>query len=222
VYAWIVGEVVLDGGDEEDWCAELEELGYDAASTLIVCDATAEYQHSRRRATDMQKPEWHGRGSFAVIRAQGYNRIVPPDRRLRRKNPPIVDRMRAFTSMIATGTSVRRLFADPKLAPRTCAAIRQWKTVHGAPSRTQDEAHLGDGASYPIIRFFPRSLRPLKSRPGSQNPPDVSELASRIQQIDALPNASYAPELRILPPRAERSPSRADRTPRRGERTRGF
>lgn len=193
VFMWAVGEVVLDGGDEEDWCAELEAQGYGAATTLIVCDGTAEYQHSRRRATDMTKPEWTGKGSFDVIRSCGYNRIVPPDRRMRRKNPAISDRLRAFTSLISTKAGKRRLFADPKLAPRTCSAIRKWKTVHGAPSRIQDEAHLGDASSYPVIRFFPRQLRPLKSRRGSPNPPDVNDLAAKIAAVDARPPSFGAP-----------------------------
>lgn len=158
VIAWIVGEVVLDGGDEIDFCAALGDAGLDPKDTLIVCDASGRYQHSRRRNADSPPPEWKGRGSFDLIRGEGFTRIVPPDRR-RNRNPEIVDRVRAFTSMIATGTGVRRLFADPDKAPRTCNAIREWKTVHGVASRTQDVAHLGDGASYPIVRLFPRVLR---------------------------------------------------------------
>lgn len=214
VLAWIVGEVVLDGGDEDDFCSELEERGFAHAQTLIVCDATAEYQHSRRRLTDMEKPEWSGRGSWSVIRANGYTRIVAPDRRMRKKNPAIVDRMRAFTSMIATATDVRRLFADPKLAPRTCQAIRNWKTVHGAPSRTADEAHLGDGVSYPLIRFFPRQLRPLRQKPGSGNPREVNDLAAKIES-HTPPAPAVGAEAFVLPPRESRAP-------RRGLRTRGL
>ncbi len=159
VIAWIVGEVVLDGGDELDWCAQLHEHGYHPDTTLIVCDATAEYQHSRRRNADSPPPEWKGRGSFDLIRGAGYRRIVPPSRMFRRKNPEIVDRIRAFTSMISNGVGQRRLFADRDRAPKTCKAIRDWRNVHGKPSRIQDVAHLGDGVSYPLIRLFPRILR---------------------------------------------------------------
>jgi hypothetical protein len=159
VLAWIIGETVLEGGDEVDFCGELADAGLGSEETLIVCDGTGEYQHSRRRSTDSPPPEWSGRGSFSIIRSEGYRRIVPPDKKLRRKNPPIVDRMRAFTSMIATLAGVRRLFADPAKAPKTCEAIRDWRTKHGAPSRTSVHAHLGDGVTYPIIRLFPRRLR---------------------------------------------------------------
>jgi hypothetical protein len=156
VRAWIVDEVVLEGGDEEDFCDELFAKGYGHEETLIICDATAEYQHSRRRTTDQPPPEWAGRGSWSLIRQKGYRRIVAPDRNLRRKNPPIQDRIRAFTSMINSKERGRRLFADPKLAAQSCKAIREWKTQRGSVHRTQYEAHLGDGISYVINRLFPR------------------------------------------------------------------
>jgi hypothetical protein len=164
VLAWIVDEIILEGGDEADFCAELEERGYARESTLIVCDASGRYQHSRRRSADSPPPTWTGRGSFDIIRGEGYRRIVPPSRMLK-KNPDLVDRTRAFTSMICSKSGRRRLFADPSAAPQTCAAIREWKHVHGKPSRTQYEAHLGDGASYPIVRLFPRIIR--SGKPGS-------------------------------------------------------
>lgn len=159
VMAWIVAEEILDGGDEEEWCFTLREAKYDPAHTLIVCDASGQWQHSRRRSADSPPPEWSGRGSFDIIRSAGYRRIVSPNRRNPKKNPEIQDRVRAFTSMICSKIGVRRLFCDPELAPKTCRAIREWKTVNGKPSRIQDVAHLGDGVSYPLIRLFPRILR---------------------------------------------------------------
>jgi hypothetical protein len=178
VLAWIVGEVVLEGGDELDWCAELRKRGFRPECTLIICDATGEYQHSRRRDTDTPPPEWTGKGSFDLIRGAGFNRIVPPSRRMRRKNPEIVERVRSLTSMIENGAGRRRLFADRDLAPKTCAAIREWKTVHGKPSRSQDVAHLGDGVSYPLIRIFPRILR-------SDNPGAMDPVTARVDVPDA-------------------------------------
>jgi hypothetical protein len=159
VLAWIVDEQVLDGGDEEDWCFQLGNAGYDPAHTLIVCDASGAWQHSRRRQADSPPPEWTGKGSFDIIRAAGFRRLVPPSRRNQKKNPDITDRVRAFTSMICTKMGIRRLFADPDLAPKSCKAIREWKSINGKPSRIQEVAHLGDGISYPLIRLFPRILR---------------------------------------------------------------
>lgn len=185
VIAWIVDEVVLDGGDEADWCDEMASRKlsdgtsqYSPETTLIVGDASGRYQHTRRRTADSPPPQWTGKGSFDIIKGQGWKRIVPPSRRSN-KNPDIIDRMRAFTSMIANALGKnRRLFADPDLAPRTCKAFRDWRNVHGKPSRIHDAAHLGDGASYPIIRLFPRILR-------SGNTSRVDPIAKRVDKEPA-------------------------------------
>jgi hypothetical protein len=208
VIAWIVDEVVLDGGDEVDYCEEAREKGFGPMSSLIVCDASGRYQHSRRRSTDEPPPDWKGRGSFDIIRGEGFRRIVPPMRRMK-INPAIVDRARAFTSMICSGVGRRRLFADPDRAPKVCASIRNWRQVHGTPSRTQDEAHLGDASSYPIVRLFPRMLR--SSKPGQVDP-----VSKRVDNAAAV--AANAPS-RITP--RSSGPSRGTNR-RRGDRVRGL
>lgn len=182
VLAWIVGEEILEGGDELEWCHQLGESGHDPLTTLIVCDASGKWQHSRRRDSDSPPPEWKGKGSYDMIMSAGYRRIVRPSRRSA-KNPDITDRIRAFTSMISNRFGKRRLFADRELAPKTCAAIREWKTVNGKPSRSQDVAHLGDGISYPLIRLFPRILR-------SDNPGPMETVKQRVDRPD--PEAAYA------------------------------
>lgn len=207
VLAWIVGEVVLDGGDEVAWSDALYELGLDPAETLIICDASGRYQHSRRRIGDVEPPDWKGRGSFDVLRSEGWRRIQPPDRRQDR-NPHIVDRVRAFTSMICSSDDRRRLFADPAMAPRTCKAIREWKTVHGTPSRTQEVAHLGDAASYPIIRLFPRILRSEgeERNPRRVKPSPEQETPSAIPALrPGIVAANPTPRLRGSPRAAGRS-----------------
>lgn len=210
VLAWIVGEVVLEGGDEVDFCDQLRERGLVSDETLIVCDASGRYQHSRRRTTDDPMPEWKGRGSFDIIKGEGFRRIVPPDRR-QDKNPAIQDRARAFTSLICTGTGTRRLFADPELAPKCCAAIREWKTTRGTPSRSQDVAHLGDGISYPIVRFFPRRLRAAPST--SKNGADAGQVLIKVER--------QAPPGFSTPAGSQRRLERAQRG-RHGERYRGL
>lgn len=175
VIPWIVGEQVLDGGDEEEWCHQVGEAGYLPAHTLIVCDASGQWQHSRRRNIDSPPPHWTGQGSFSIIRGAGFRRIVSPNKRNPDKNPSIQDRVRSFTSLICSKLGVRRLFADPETAPRSCKAIHEWKTVNGKPSRSQDVAHLGDGISYPLIRLFPRILR--DDKPGS-----VDLVAARVDR----------------------------------------
>lgn len=210
VIAWIVDEVVLEGGDEVEWSDALYGRGYLPTETLIICDASGQWQRADRTITGRQ-PDGRGRGSFEVLRGEGWRRIKPPDRRQDR-NPAIQDRVRAFTSMICSGTGVRRLFVDPDLAPKCCASIRDWRTVHGAPSRTQHEAHLGDASSYPIVRLFPRVLR---SEARSTNPGRVRPDTNSLDKATAI--TATPAELRITP--QLRGPSRSAR---RGSRTRGM
>lgn len=159
VIMWGVDEIVLEG-DEAAWSVAAKERGYVPLVTLIVGDGTGEYQHSRRRATDQPPPDWKGRGSFDILRGEGWLNIVRPDPKIHRNNPHVVDRVRALTSLILTADKKRRrLFLDPERCPKTCKSIREWPTVNGKPSRSHEAAHLGDGASYPICRLFPRLMR---------------------------------------------------------------
>jgi hypothetical protein len=176
VVMWGVDEVIVEG-DELEWCEEAKGKKYDATRTLIVGDATGEYQHSRRGPNQTAPPEWKGKGSFDLLRMGGFWNVVPPSRRIRRKNVDVTDRVRAFTSLICKGKGKharRRLFMDPDRCPQTCKAIREWPTVHGKPSRVHPAAHLGDATSYPIVRIFPRILR-------SEKPGSVPTLIDRIE-----------------------------------------
>lgn len=209
VRAWIVGEVALEGGNEESLSDAMYARGWDPARTLLVVDGTGEYQHSMRRSMDSPPPSWSGRGSFDIFRQEGWRRIVTPDRRFRRKNPPIQDRMRALTSMICSsgigtgGIGTRRLFADPKAAPLCCKTMREWKTVNGKPQRVANLAHMGDGVSYVISRLFPRRLR-------SGNPRRVDPAALNVDKPE--------PIVRNAPAAPAPQPARPSSTPRGGGR----
>jgi hypothetical protein len=175
-YAWIVGEVVLDGGDEVGLSDGMYEWGLSPDTTLVIADASGRYQHSRRRKADAPPPEWRGRGSFDVLKGEGWWRIVVPDRRMKR-NPEIVDRARSFTSMICTKRGKRRLFCDAERAPRTAKAIREWRVVNGRPSREANAAHIGDGASYVTVRLFPRRFK--HGKPGPVGQPTIATEVDR-------------------------------------------
>lgn len=176
VLMWGVDEVVLSG-DELEWSAAARARGYDPLVTVIVGDGTGEYQHSRRASTDSPPPEWKGRGSFDILRGEGWLNIVRPDPKIHRNNPHVVDRVRALTSLIQTADKKRRrLFMDPDRCPKTCKSLREWPTVHGKPSRTHEAAHLGDSASYPIVRLFPRLMRSSNTGPGGDH------IARRVDQ----------------------------------------
>lgn len=175
IILWGVDELVISG-DELEWSFYAKSKGYDPTWTLIIGDGTGEYQHSRRRSTDSPPPEWKGRGSFSVLRGEGWTNIVRPDPKIPRNNPHVVDRVRAMTSLIQTADKKRRrLYMDPDRCPKTCKSIREWPTVHGKPSRTSEAAHLGDGASYPIVRLFPRLMRSGNTAPGGEQTEQRSE-----------------------------------------------
>lgn len=192
VVMWGVGEVVVEG-DEEAWCDEARQ-SYDPDATLLIGDATGEYQHTRRGKADAPPPEWKGKGSFDIIRSGGFMHIVPPSRRIRRKNLDVIDRVRAFTSQICSSTQNRRLFMDPDLCPLTTKSIREWPTVHGKPSRTHEAAHLGDATSYAVVRLFPRIFR-------SGNTPPVAPKGNDVETV-------AKPSFLGPPPRAPRTPKK--------------
>lgn len=174
VVMWGVDEIVIEG-DEAEWCAEAEARGYTSPRLLIIGDGTGEYQHSRRGSVDSPPPTWKGKGSFEIIKMNGFWNIIRPDPRIPRNNPHVIDRVRALTSMIESSPPyrTRRLFLDPKKCPKTAKSIREWPTVNGKPSRSHEAAHLGDGASYPIVRLFPRKLR-------SEKPGLVDTISERV------------------------------------------
>jgi hypothetical protein len=185
VVMWGVDEIVLEG-DEADWCALAREKNYESDRLIIVGDGTGEYQHSRRATVDSPPPEWTGKGSFDVIKMNGFKNIIRPSPRIKRNNPHVRDRVRSLTSMIESAAKVRRFFLDPERCPKTAKSIREWPTVHGQPSRTHEAAHLGDGASYPVIRLFPRILR-------SEKPGQVDKIVERVDEPLRRPKGFGAP-----------------------------
>lgn len=196
VVLWGVGEVVI-AGDELEWCALAQEYGLVPATTLIIGDGTGEYQHSRRGSVDAAPPEWTGKGSFDMIRMGGFPHIIRPDPRIHRNNPHVVDRVRAMTSMIETADHRRRLFLDPDRCPKTVKAIREWPTTKGRPSRTHEAAHLGDGASYPIVRLFPRKLKSGMNSVSMERPiseTQFAQAAARAERPPRLQRGAGRPE----------------------------
>lgn len=196
VVMWGVDEVVIQG-DELEWCALAQEHDLDPRTTLIIGDGTGEYQHSRRGSVDAPPPEWHGKGSFDMIRMGGFPHIIRPDPRIHRNNPHVVDRVRAMTSLIETADHNRRLFLDPDRCPKTVKAIREWPTTNGRPSRTHEAAHLGDGASYPIVRLFPRKLKSGMNSVSMDKPISETRFAAGAARAASLPR----PRLRGRPAR---------------------
>lgn len=151
---WFDDEVFIENGDEVDIARALIERGYDPSTTLVVCDASGDYQQAERRE-QFQRPQYKGKGSWDMLRGEGFRHIVGPDPDMA-KNPEIVERVRAANARIGTKSRKRFVFADPHRCPRLVQTIAQWRNVNGMPSRRSQFAHAGDTMTYLIWRFFPR------------------------------------------------------------------
>jgi hypothetical protein len=159
-FLWFTDEVFVDDGDEIDIADQLIEKGYHPNETLIICDASGDYQQAQRNK-EMQRPEFKGKGSWDMLRSRGYRSIVGPDPDMA-KNPIVTERIRAANARIGTKSRKAYVFADPKLCPRLVDTISKWRKVHGRPSRSSQYAHAGDTMTYLIWRFFPRRQQPGK------------------------------------------------------------
>lgn len=154
-YLWGVGESFLDHGDEIEVAKDFKAQGVPPRDTLAIMDASCDWQQAERDQ-EKQRPEFKGRGSMDMFRAEGFRHVVPPDRNMK-GNPDIKDRCRAANARIGTKAGLRYVFVDPRKCPRTVESIRKWKTMpSGEPARRSKHAHGGDALTYAIWRFFPR------------------------------------------------------------------
>lgn len=153
---WAVGEAYIDQGDEVDCAKVLHEQGCGYDKTLIITDASCDWQQQQREKS-LQRDKYKGAGSMAMFRGEGYRRVVPPDDDMD-ANPRILDRVRAANARIGAKSGARRVFADPRKCERTVTSVRKWRNVKstGLPSRHSKHAHGGDALTYVIWRFFPR------------------------------------------------------------------
>ena len=164
---WYDDEIVLKDGLEEDLSRELFARGYDPARTVLVCDASGAWQDEERVK---------GRGSFDILRSLGWIHLYKPDPKSE-KNPDVVERVKVANSLMRDATGKRRLFSRPELLELN-QALKCWETVSvGVPYKKSKHSHLGDAATYPLFRFYPR--RRSRSR-GAQD-------AAGVRMIDVKP-----------------------------------
>lgn len=155
--------LILKAADEDELARAWLEAGYDPERTLIVCDASGEWQFAERDPLKVQelRNKVQGRGSFDVFRMHGFRHIVKPDRDME-KNPDVNERFRATTSRISTKIigpyGQRYLFSDPRNKELN-KAIRQLPFKNGKPVRYSKYAHACDAFTYPVQRFFPRRIK---------------------------------------------------------------
>lgn len=150
-------------GNERMLSAMLYDAGFDPATTLLVGDASADWQSTERG----YKNKTRGKGSFELLKEEGWKTIRKPDRRME-KNPLVTERVKAMLALVKAATiegmedsGKRRLFSNPELRVFN-KALRRWPMKNGQPSRTSEYAHYCDAASYLIWYFFPRRKKPAR------------------------------------------------------------
>lgn len=153
-FMWFDDEIFIEKGDEVDCARALAARGYAPADTLIVCDASGDWQQAQRKQ-ESQRTEYKGQGSHDMFRGEGYRNVVPPDPNME-ANPKIIDRLRGANARIGTAARNRYVYADPVRCPRLVRTISSWRNVNGRPSRHSKDAHAGDAITYLVWRFFPR------------------------------------------------------------------
>lgn len=159
-HMWAIGAVMLEGADEFDLATEWLAMGWDPERTLVICDASSQWQFSERdpkKVGELRK-KLGGRGGYDAFRSMGFRHIVTPDREALR-NPDIIERVRTTTVRIRTASpgpyGQHFIFSAPT-NKKLNRCIRKWPTRHGRPSRSSEFAHAGDAFTYGPMRFFPR------------------------------------------------------------------
>lgn len=154
---WGVGESYIEQGDEVDCARDLNAQGCAFDQTLIISDASCEWQQKERNEA-LQRRDFRGKGANAMLRGAGFKRVVPPDPNMS-SNPHVQDRVRAANARIGTQSGERRVFIDPLRCKKTALSVRKWRTnKHGGIGRASRYAHGGDALTYVIWRFFPRRV----------------------------------------------------------------
>lgn len=159
---WAVDEIYEERGDEVDVAIGLRAKGLDGERTLVICDASGDWQQ-RERDELKQRIEYRGKGSHDMFRGEGFRNVAGPDQDMS-ANPDVVERCRAANARICNARDQRFVFADPVACRLTVQSIRRWRTSNnGKPSRHSKAAHGGDAFTYVIWRFFPRRKEPGKT-----------------------------------------------------------
>lgn len=139
--------LIVELGDEYDLSDAMYDAGLRPDSTAIVADASGDWQDADRTK---------GGASYDILRECGWRRIFTPDRGSR-KNPPIPERMKNDNRLFASESQIRLVMIDPR-AVELIEACKEWRNIHGRPSRDSEHAHIGDSMSYLNFRVYPRKV----------------------------------------------------------------
>lgn len=172
VIPWIVDECVREDSDEYQLLDELESMtrwqragavegqtyrGWiepdddrnNPVHCAVVMDASAWWQDSAHTK---------GKQSDRILQSRRWTHLYRPqpphsDGTPRRNNPEIVERCKVTNAQLKNANQVRRMFSC-RHCIQVNRAMKLWPNKNGVPDRRHEHAHVCDGVSYPIYRFF--------------------------------------------------------------------
>lgn len=131
---WVVDEIFLRNSNTEELCEVLEQRYWEWMDNIVIYPdpAGAARQHAR------------GESDLEIFRQKGFRKI-----RVRRKHPPIADRVNSVNRVIKDATGATKLFVAPGCA-HVIESLEQ--TLYKSGTRDIDKAasmeHITDAMGY--------------------------------------------------------------------------
>ena len=145
-FFWCTDEIVVELGDERDLSAAMFVAGLLPDTTVLICDASAQWQDGAHNPHDT---------SFATLRDCGWHRLHVPDRKEKR-NPQVIDRMKNDNRLFTSAGGRHIVMIDEDRCPFLVESVKTWRNgATGVPKRWADQAHICDAMSYANWRAFP-------------------------------------------------------------------
>lgn len=156
--AVVVDEFIIGDADEHDLVNALEAAGYrgwveptdterEPGHCAIVMDASARWQDGAHNA---------GRTSDLVLKSRRWTHLHNPQKDSD-KNPFILERCKVTNARLKAADGIRRMFILRR-CKGSIKAMRNWDIKAQTPNRTSEFAHVCDGLSYVIYRFYGRPV----------------------------------------------------------------
>lgn len=146
-------EIIVDLGDENDLSIGLYDYGLDPATTVLIGDASGDWQDADRTK---------GGTSFQTLKGNGWRRIHRPDKK-QKINPPVHERTKNDNRLFHSQDGQHIVRIDPRCI-NLIAACKEWRRKSGIPNKRSKHAHIAEAMSYGNWRLMP--LKVLKPKIG--------------------------------------------------------
>ncbi len=146
-------EIIIDLGDESDLSDGMFELGLDPQTTVLIGDASGDWQDADRTK---------GGTSFETLKVCGWKRIHRPQKKLK-INPPVHERTKYDNRLFHSQDGQHIVRIDPRCR-HLITACKEWRRKNGIPNKRSEHAHIAEAMSYGNWRLKP--LRILKQKIG--------------------------------------------------------